>query len=278
MVICHWRRAGGRARLLIDALMHSLWVHGALDALNPQYSYGSVFAFLAPLARMNLSSSSGAQIAFPSSSRILYGAVTPGASFVAPEMLGDFAADPAVAGAARRRPRPNLASLLLGDHLGCLDACKNPSFNSSWSRFLMRTNLLCRFSSSAHGSSKSPLKIMCTAWAAGLLESAVSTPFMRYRSVPLVREVVDPALDRIQVRQSALDDGDWRDGIVVLVFVLRGEELRVHVNSFLEINGVDVGPNRGRRNVRSDDRCGRVDRLEPGLDPLARLRPPGPSC
>ena len=69
---------GGRARLLIDALMHSLWVHGALDALNPQYSYGSVFAFLAPLARMNLSSSSGAQIAFPSSSRILYGAVTPG--------------------------------------------------------------------------------------------------------------------------------------------------------------------------------------------------------
>ena len=54
------------------------------------------------------------------------------------------------------------------------------------------------------------------------------------------------------------------------MFVLRVEELRVHVNSFLEIKRVDVKDriDRDGGTFGSDDRCGRVDRLEPGLDPL----------
>ena len=40
---------------------------------------------------------------------------------------------------------------------------RNPSLSSAWSKFLpMKTNLDSR-SSFAHGSSKLPLKIMCTA-------------------------------------------------------------------------------------------------------------------
>ena len=43
-------------------------------------------------------------------------------------MLGDFAVDPAVAGAAHNvvPDREPELSLLLGDHLGCLDACEEP--------------------------------------------------------------------------------------------------------------------------------------------------------
>jgi hypothetical protein len=80
------------------------------------------------------------------------------------------------------------ASFLFAISSGVWMHARNPSLSSSWSRFLpMKTNLDSRFSSSAHGASKLPLKIMWTAWnmKRSSQSATFSTPFMRYRSVPL---------------------------------------------------------------------------------------------